>query len=61
MMSGHASASKRKEFVEAVCLKLHEVVCALEITAAVTANAAIFQAAREARHALDAGEPENHS
>ena len=54
MMSGHASISKREEFVEAVLLKLHEVIVALELTAAVTANASIFNAAREARHTMDA-------
>ncbi len=61
MMSGHASISKREEFVEAVLLKLHEVVIALELTAAVTANALIFKAAREARHTMDSIEPWKHS
>jgi hypothetical protein len=61
MMSGHASTSKREEFVEAVLLKLHEVIIALEITAAVTANASIFKAARKARHKMDAIEPWKHS
>jgi hypothetical protein len=57
MMSGCASTSKQEEFIEAVLLKLHEVVIALEVTAAVTANASIFKAAREARHTMDAIEP----
>jgi hypothetical protein len=57
MMRGHLSPSKRQEFVEAVLLKLHEVVVALEFTAAVTAHAEIFQAARDARHAMDDSEP----
>jgi hypothetical protein len=57
MMRGHLSPSKRQEFVEAVLLKLHEVVIALEFTAAVTAHAEIFQAARDARHAMDNAEP----
>lgn len=61
MMFGHTSMLKRKEFVEAVCLKLHEVVIAIEITAAVTANTVVFQKAREARHTLDARESENNS
>jgi len=57
MMRGHLSASKREEFVEAVFLKLHEVVVALEFTAAVTANTVVFNAAREARHTMDASDP----
>jgi hypothetical protein len=57
MMRGHLSPSKRQEFVEAVVLKLHEVVIALELTAAVTAHAEIFKAARDARHTMDASEP----
>lgn len=57
MMNGHLSPSKRQEFVEAVFLKLHEVVRALEFTAAVTAQAEIFTAARDARHAMDDTEP----
>lgn len=57
MMSGHVSTLKRSEFVEAVYLKLHEVVVALEVTAAVTANATVFDSARKARHAMDASEP----
>ncbi|MCX5890533.1 MAG: hypothetical protein NTY36_13960 [Deltaproteobacteria bacterium] len=61
MMSGNASASKREEFVEAVLLKLHEVIVAIEFTAAVTANASIFNAAREARHTMDAIEPWKNS
>ena len=61
MMSGHTSISKRKEFVEAVLLKLHEVVVALEITAAVTANASVFNATRKARHTMDAIEPWKYS
>ena len=57
MMRGHRSPSKRQEFVEAVFLKLHEVVIALEFTAAVTAHAETFEAARDARHAMDESEP----
>lgn len=57
MVGGHPDVSKRREFVEAVFLKLHEVVFALEFTAAVTAHAAVFQAAREARRKMDASEP----
>jgi hypothetical protein len=57
LTGGHPEASKRGEFVEAVFLKLHEVVVAIEFTAAVTANAAVFKAAREARHAMDTSDP----
>jgi hypothetical protein len=57
MMRGHLSPSKRQEFVEAVFLKLHEVVIVLELTAAVTAQGEIFKAARDARHAMDNSEP----
>ena len=56
-MRGHLDVVKREEFVEATCLKLHEVVVAIEMTAAVTAHAEVFKAAREARHAMDASEP----
>lgn len=56
-MRGHPSAAKRQEFVEAVFLKMHEVVVAVEFTAAVTAHAHVFEAAREARHTMDASEP----
>ena len=56
-MRGHPEASKRQEFVEAVFLKMHGVVVAVEFTAAVTAHAEVFKAAREARHVMDASEP----
>jgi hypothetical protein len=59
MVDGHQDASKREEYVEAVMLKLHEVVVAIEITAAMTAHATVFNAAREARHAMDASQPWN--
>jgi hypothetical protein len=54
MTDGYPDGSKRQEFVDAVALKLHEVVVATEITAAVTASAEVFAAAREARHTMDA-------
>jgi hypothetical protein len=57
LVGGHPDVSKREEFVEAVFLKLHEVVVALEFTAGITAHAAVFRAAREARHTMDASEP----
>jgi len=61
MMRGHLNTSQRNDFVEAVFLKLPEVVAALEFTAAVTSNAVVFKAAREARHIMDASEPWRHS
>ncbi len=57
MIGGHPELAKRSEFVEAVFLKLHEVVVALELTAAVTGHSAVFNAAREARHTMDSLEP----
>ncbi len=44
-MQGHPESAKRQEFVEAVFLKMHEVVVAVELTAAVTAHAEVFKAA----------------
>jgi hypothetical protein len=60
-VSGHPDVSKREEFVDAVFLKLHEVVVAIELTAAVTANDAVFRAAREARHTMDGTAPWKYS
>lgn len=56
-MRGHPSRAKREEFVEAVLLKMHEVVIATELTAAKTSHAHVFEQAREARRAMDAAEP----
>lgn len=56
-MRGHPEATKRQEFIEAVFLKMHEVVVAVELTAAVTSHAEVFKAAREARYTMDASEP----
>jgi hypothetical protein len=57
MFGGHPEIWKREEFVEAVFLKLHEVVRAIELTAAVTSHAVVFGAAREARRTMDTLEP----
>jgi len=57
MVDGYSDISKREEYVEAVMLKLHEVVTAIEITAAVTAHEAVFNAAREARRTMDKSDP----
>ena len=43
--------------LEAVFLKLHKVVIAVEVTAAVTAHAEVFKEARCARRALDEVHP----
>jgi hypothetical protein len=56
-MRGHPSPEKRDEFVEAVLLKMHEVVVAVELTAALTAHADVFNEARAARRLMDASEP----
>lgn len=53
MMRGHRSAEKRAEFIEAAFLKMHEVVVALEMTAAVTGHEAVFNHARETRRRMD--------
>jgi hypothetical protein len=57
MVDGHTDESKKEEYVEAVMLKLHEVVVAIEFTAALTAHSGVFEAARNARHTMDASEP----
>jgi hypothetical protein len=59
-MRGHPSHAKREEFVEAVFLKMHEVVVATELTAAKTSHVEVFAQAREARRAMDAAEPWKH-
>ena len=57
MMRGHPLAQKRQEFVTHVCLKLHEVVCAIELTAAVTPQPEVLQAVGDLRRAIDNSEP----
>jgi methionyl-tRNA synthetase len=56
-MRGHPSEENRLEFIEAVFLKMHEVVVAMELTAAMTSHAEVFTLAREARRAMDMSEP----
>lgn len=56
-MRGHPSHAKRQEFVEAVFLKMHEVVVATELTAAKTSHTEVFAEARTARRAMDAAAP----
>ena len=60
-MRGHPSPTKREGFVQAVFLKMHEVVVAVEMTAAVTAHSEVFDQAREARRTMDATEPWKYS
>ena len=57
MMRSHASAAKHDEFIEAVFMKMHEVVVATELTATALGNAAVFEQARKARRTMDATEP----
>lgn len=61
MMRGHRSAEKRAEFIEAAFLKMHEVVIALEMTAALTAHEAVFHEARETRRKMDRLDPWKYS
>lgn len=56
-MRGHQDAATRHLHEEAVALKLHEVVAAVEITAAVTSTASVFEAARTSRRGMDAMAP----
>ena len=56
-VAGHPERSEREEFQEAVLLKLHEVVVAVEFTGAMTAHSSVFNAAREARRSMDMRQP----
>jgi len=56
-MRGHPDPEVRHEHAEAVALKLHEVVAAIELTAAMTSAESVFAAARDARRAMDARVP----
>jgi len=53
-MSGHPAEAKREMLEEGVFLKLHEVVEAIELCAAVTGQVSVHSAAHEARHEMDA-------
>lgn len=55
-MRGDRDPSQHRNYVEWVSLKLHEVVCALEITAEVTGHEEVWKATRDARRALDGAE-----
>jgi hypothetical protein len=57
MVEGHRNVVKREEFIEAVFHKLHEVIVALELTAAVTGHAEVFTEVREARRTIDTLDP----
>ena len=52
-MRGVKSRRRHREHVESVLLKLHEILAALESTAAATSHNEVFEATREARRALD--------
>jgi hypothetical protein len=58
-MHGNVDPAQREEFIEAALLKVHEVVVAIEITAAVTSQPAVFTEARAARRTMDASAPWN--
>ena len=56
-VSGHPASEVRDVHLEFAALKLHEVVVAFELTAAVTSAAPVFEAARETRREMDTREP----
>ena len=56
-MRGHSFLKKREKFVEAVFLKMHEVVVAVEVTAAMTGHSEVFKQVRQARRTMDTNEP----
>ena len=60
-LCGHPTPTKREEFVEAVFLKMHEVVVAVELTAAMTAHHDVFEQARQVRRRMDATVPWKYS
>lgn len=54
LLQGHPDRETRQLHAEAVALVLHTVISAIEITAAVSSMASVFDSAREARRAIDA-------
>lgn len=54
LLRGHPDPEARQLHAEAVALVLHTVISAIELTAAVSSVASVFDAAREARRAIDA-------
>jgi len=56
-MRGHPNPGKREEFVEAVLLRSHEVVVAIELSALVMGRQKVFEAAREVRRRMDSEQP----
>lgn len=56
-MNGHPNPNKRKDYVDAVFLKMHEVVISIEQTAALTGQKKVFEEARAARRLMDASDP----
>ena len=57
MMRSHSSAAKRDEFIEAVFMKMYEVVVATELTAKALGSEAISEQARKTRRTMNATEP----
>ena len=56
-LAGHPDSETRRTHLEFAALKLHEVVVAIELTAAVTSTARVFEAARNTRREMDQLEP----
>lgn len=56
-ISGHPAGEMRAVHLEFAALKLHEVVIAFELTAAVTSVSSVFEAARNTRRDMDQREP----
>ena len=56
-LGGHPDSETRRTHLEFAALKLHEVVVAVELTAAVTSTAHVFEAARNTRREMDRLDP----
>jgi hypothetical protein len=57
MSGGNLPPQRKDDYLVMVFLKLHEVVVAIEFTAAVLRKARIFMIARETRHTMDGAWP----
>jgi hypothetical protein len=56
-LNGHPAAEPRHDHCEFAALKRHEVVIAVELTAAVTSCSPVFDAARKIRREMDDRDP----
>jgi hypothetical protein len=56
-MKGYPNSIKRKDYVDSVFLKMHEVVAAIEVTAALTGDKKVFEESREVRRLMDESDP----